>query len=48
MESLHKDVEDNPYYFQYEHAKKFGLNQSAIFYALKQLHISYKKNTIPS
>lgn len=48
MEALQKDVEDNPDLFQYKRAKKFGVSQSAIYYALKRLKISYKKNAVPS
>lgn len=48
MEALGKDVEDNPDHFQYERAKKFGVSQSAIYYALRRLKISYKKNAFPS
>ena len=43
MKALSKDVEDNPDHFQYERAKKFGVSQSAIYYALMRLKISYKK-----
>jgi len=48
MDDLAKDVEDNPDHYQYERAKKFCVSQSAIFYALKRLKISNKKNTISS
>lgn len=48
MESLRKDVEQNPDHYQYERAKKFGVAQSTIFYALRRLDISNKKNAIPS
>jgi len=48
MEALKKDVQINPDSFQYERAKSFGVSQSAIFYALKRLNISYKKNAVPS
>ena len=48
MEALAKDVEDNPDSYQHERAKKFGVSQSTIFYALKRLKISYKKNAISS
>ncbi len=48
MEALGKDVEQNPDLFQYERAKKFGVGQSTIYYALKRLNISYKKNAVPS
>ena len=42
LEALPKDVEDNPGYFQYPGAKKFGVSQSAIYYALRGLKISCK------
>jgi transposase len=48
MEALQKDVEENPDHYQYERAKKFGVGQSTIFYALKRLNISVKKNAFPS
>lgn len=48
MEALAKDVKDHPDLYQYERAKKFGVSQSAIFYALRRLKISYKKNAVPS
>ena len=48
MEALRKDVDQNPDHYQYERAKKMGVGQSTIFYALKRLGISNKKNAIPS
>lgn len=45
MESLKKDVEENPDKYQYERADKFGVSQRGIGYALKRLCVSYKKNT---
>lgn len=48
MEALRKDVEQNPDHYQYERAKRFGVGQSTIYYALKRLGISNKKNAIPS
>ncbi|MDH6356007.1 transposase [Dysgonomonas sp. PH5-45] len=48
MKALLKDVEENPDAYQYERAKKFGVCQSTIFYALKRLAVSNKKNTISS
>ena len=48
MEALAEDVKNNPDLYQYERAKKFGVSQSAIFYALKRLKISNKKNALPS
>ena len=43
MEALAKEVKEHPDLYQYERAKKFGVSQSTIFYALKRLKISYKK-----
>ena len=48
MEALGKDVEQYPDLFQYERAAKFGVSASCIFYALKRLDLTYKKNTSPS
>ena len=48
MDLLAKEVKDYPDLYQYERAKKFGVSQSTIFYALKRLKISYKKNAISS
>lgn len=48
MAALQKDVEQNPGHYQYERAEKFGVTQSTIFYALKRLDISNKKNAVPS
>lgn len=39
MEALRKDVDQNPNHYQYETAKKFGVHQSTIFYALQRLGI---------
>ncbi len=47
MDALAKDVKDNPDSCQYERAKKFGVGQSTIFYALRRLKVSYKKNAVP-
>lgn len=48
MAALLKDVEENPDDYQYERAKRFGVGQSTIFYALKRLAVSNKKNAVPS
>lgn len=48
MEALQRDVEQNPDHYQYERATKFGVGQSTIYYALKRLGVSNKKNAIPS
>lgn len=44
MKRLEQDVKKNPDAYQYERAEKFGVTQSAIYYALKRLDISVKKN----
>ncbi len=44
MKRLEKDVKKHPDSYQYERAEKFGVTQSAIYYALKRLGISVKKN----
>lgn len=48
MEALKKDVEKNPDDYLCERAKRFGVSISCIFYALKRLDISYKKNSVSS
>jgi len=48
MDALRKDVEDYPDAYQYERALRFGVSQSAIYYALRRLDITNKKNAIPS
>lgn len=48
MKALAQDVKDHPDLYQYERAKKFGVSQSAIFYALQRLEISVKKNVVSS
>jgi transposase len=48
MEALRKDVEQHPEHYQYERAVRFGVCQSTIFYALKRLGISNKKNAVSS
>ena len=44
MDALQEDLQDNPDHFQYERAQDYGVSQAAIFYALKRLKISRKKN----
>ncbi len=48
MDALDEDVKQHPDSYQYERAKKFGVSQSTIFYALQRLKISLKKNSISS
>ena len=45
MEKLKKDVEKHPDKYQWERAKEFGVVQSGIFYALRRLGKTVKKNS---
>lgn len=45
MEALKKDVELYPDAYQRERAKRLEVSESCIFYALKRLKITYKKNS---
>ena len=46
MRALEADIKKRPDRFQYERAKEHGVSQAAIFYALKRLKVSYKKNAV--
>lgn len=46
MNALQKDIRMHPDRFQYERAQDFGVTQGAIWFALKRLGISYKKNSV--
>lgn len=48
MAALRKDVERYPDRYQYERAQTFGVTQGAIWFALRRLHLSYKKNSVSS
>lgn len=48
MEHLKKDVEDYPDAYQYERARRLGVSKTGIYWALKRLGVSYKKNSEPS
>jgi transposase len=45
MEALKKDIEEYPDSYQYERAERLGASQSGIYWALKRLNVTYKKNT---
>lgn len=45
MESLQEDVKKYPDAYLWERAKRLKVSVSGVFYALKRLNISYKKNT---
>lgn len=48
MEGLKQDVQKNPEAYLSERAKRFGVSVTGIFYALRRLNISYKKNSVSS
>jgi len=44
MQKLSEDVEAFPDAYQHERAVRLGVSKSAIYYALKRLNITFKKN----
>jgi len=47
-EALKRDVEHYPDAYQYERAARLGVSKYCIWYSLKQLNITYKKNAAAS
>lgn len=45
MLALEKDVQSNPDDYQWERAKRLGVTQPTIHYALKRIKITFKKNS---
>ncbi|PIZ04392.1 MAG: transposase [Gammaproteobacteria bacterium CG_4_10_14_0_8_um_filter_38_16] len=45
MDALKSDVQTYPDAYQFERAQRLGVSRSCIFYALKRLKVTYKKNT---
>lgn len=45
MEALKKDIEAYPDAYQYERAERLGVSKACIWYALKRLKVTYKKNS---
>ena len=45
MEALKKDVKLYPDAYQKERAKRLKVSESCVFYALKRLKVTYKKNS---
>jgi transposase len=45
MEALKHDIQKYPDAYQYERAKRLNVSKAAIWYALKRLRVSYKKNS---
>lgn len=48
MKALEEDVKKNPDIYLSERAERFGISVSGIFYALRRLNVSYKKNSVSS
>ena len=48
MDKLEQDIESSPDAYQYERAARLGVSTSCVFYALKRLNVTCKKNTSPS
>ena len=48
MQALELDVEKHPDAYLEERAKRLGVSASGVFYALRRLEITNKKNTKPS
>lgn len=46
MEALKKDIAKRPDAYMFERAERFGVSTSGIFYALRRLKMSYKKNSV--
>ncbi len=44
LDKLRADVRDHPDAYQYERAARFGVTQNAIFKALRQIGVTYKKS----
>ena len=45
MDALKEDIQTHPDAYQYERAQRLGVSQTCIFFALKRLRVSYKKNS---
>lgn len=44
MAALRQDIENYPDAYQYERGRRLGVSRNGIFYALKRLKVTYKKN----
>ena len=45
MEALKRDVDEYPDAYQFERATRLGVSEYCVWYALKKLNITYKKNS---
>ena len=48
MDALKQDIEQYPDAYQFERANRLSVSKSCIYYALKRLNITYKKNSYTS
>ena len=48
MEALKRDVEQHHDAYQSERARRLGVSESCVGYALKRLNVTYKKNSAAS
>ena len=44
MEALKRDIETYPDAYQYERAERLGVSEYCVWYALRRLSVTYKKN----
>ena len=47
MEALKQDVEAYPDAYQYERAQRLNVSPNCVHFALKRLHVTYKKKLTP-
>lgn len=48
MDALIQDIREHPDAYQHERAERLCVSASCIFYALRRLNVTFKKNTSPS
>ena len=48
MQSLQEDLDKNKDSYYFERAKRLNVSTSCVFYAMKRLGVSYKKNSTAS
>ncbi len=46
MEALKKDIEEYPDSYQHERAQRLGVSKNGIWWALKRMNVTYKKNLV--
>jgi transposase len=47
MEALKQDIETYPDAYQYERAQRLNVSPNCVHFALKRLHVTYKKKLAP-